>query len=43
MIAAEFKNLTFRYAETDVNILENADFELHYGEVALLSGLSGEG
>ncbi len=43
MIAAGFKNLTFRYAETDVNILENADFELHYGEVALLSGLSGEG
>ena len=43
MIAAEFKNLTFRYAETNVNILENADFELHYGEVALLSGLSGEG
>ena len=43
MIAAEFKNLTFRYAETDAYILKNADFELHYGEVALLSGLSGEG
>ena len=34
---------SFRYAFSEERVLENLEFELCYGEVALLSGLSGSG
>lgn len=43
MKAIELKNLTFSYEVYDAKVLENACFSVEYGEVALLSGFSGEG
>lgn len=43
MKAIEFKNVTFSYEGYDSKVLENACFSVDYGEVALLSGFSGEG
>lgn len=43
MKAIEMKNITFSYEGYDSKVLENACFSVEYGEVALLSGFSGEG
>ncbi|MCM1131546.1 MAG: energy-coupling factor ABC transporter ATP-binding protein [Roseburia sp.] len=43
MKAIEFENLSFSYEENEKLILKNVDFSIQYGEVALLSGFSGEG
>ncbi|MGN0502845.1 MAG: ABC transporter ATP-binding protein [Ruminococcus sp.] len=43
MKAIELKNVTFSYEGYDSKVLENACFSVEYGEVALLSGFSGEG
>lgn len=43
MKAIELKNLTFYYEEYGAKVLDNACFSVDYGEVALLSGYSGEG
>ncbi len=42
MNAIELKNVSFSY-DGKTKILENVDFTAEYGEVTLLSGLSGEG
>lgn len=42
MRAVEMKNVTFGYTE-NVNVLHGVDFGAEYGEIALLSGMSGEG
>ena len=43
MKAIEFKNVSFQYEEGDGLVLDGVDFDVSYGEVALLSGYSGEG
>lgn len=43
MRAIELKNVSFNYSGFSDKILSNVDFYIEYGEVALLSGLSGEG
>lgn len=43
MIAAELKNVSFRYEGSKKKILDNVNFSFEYGKVTLLSGLSGEG
>lgn len=43
MRAIEFKNVNFNYSGFSDKILTNVDFHVDYGEIALLSGLSGEG
>lgn len=43
MRAIELKNVYFSYEGYDKKILQNVNFYTNYGEVALLSGLSGEG
>ena len=43
MKAVELKNLSFSYDGFSDKVLNNVDFSVEYGEVALLSGLSGEG
>lgn len=43
MKAIELKSITFSYEESEEKVLKNADFSVEYGEVALLSGFSGEG
>lgn len=43
MRAIEFKNVSFNYSGFNDDILANVDFHVKYGEIALLSGLSGEG
>lgn len=43
MKAIELKNVTFSYEGFSEKILDKVCFEVDYGEVALLSGLSGEG
>lgn len=43
MRAIELKNVNFNYSGFNDKILSNVDFYIEYGEVALLSGLSGEG
>ena len=43
MNAVKFKNLSFKYLNSDKFILENANFSLTYGKFVLLSGPSGEG
>lgn len=43
MKAIELKNVTFSYEGYDSKVLENTCFSVEYGEVALLSGFSGEG
>ncbi len=42
-IAVELKNYSFRYPNTEDWVLKDVDFKLHYGELMVLSGLSGEG
>lgn len=42
-IAIEFKNYAFKYPNAQHWILDGVNFKLHYGEMVLLSGLSGEG
>ena len=41
--AIEFKKVNFSYEGFDDKVLSDVDFYACYGEVALLSGLSGEG
>ena len=41
--AVSFDKLSFRYEEQQEYVIKDADFALNYGEVALLSGYSGEG
>lgn len=43
MRAIELKNVNFNYSGFSDKILSNVDFYIEYGEVSLLSGLSGEG
>lgn len=43
MRAIELKSVNFNYSGFNDKILSNVDFYIEYGEVALLSGLSGEG
>lgn len=43
MRAIELKNVSFSYEGYGVKVLNHVDFSVEYGEVALLSGLSGEG
>ena len=43
MKAVELKNLSFAYEGAEIKVLNNVNFSLEYGEVALLSGLSSEG
>ncbi|MDE6551239.1 MAG: ABC transporter ATP-binding protein, partial [Clostridia bacterium] len=43
MRAIEFKKVSFSYDGFNDRVLSDADFFVDYGEVALLSGLSGEG
>lgn len=43
MKAIELKNVSFKYEEGDVPVLNGVSFDVSYGEVALLSGYSGEG
>jgi energy-coupling factor transporter ATP-binding protein EcfA2 len=41
--AIEIKNVSFKYANTNKAVFKNANFHLEYGEIALLSGMSGDG
>lgn len=41
--AIELKDITFSYDGAKAPVLEHLDFALEYGELVLLSGLSGEG
>ena len=43
MKAIELKNVSFTYSGFNTKVLNNIDFHVDYGEVALLSGFSGEG
>lgn len=43
MKAIELKQVSFSYEGSDAPVLDGVDFFVEYGEVALLSGLSGEG
>ncbi len=43
MNAIEFKNVSFSYEGYEDKVLSDASFSVSYGEVALLSGFSGEG
>lgn len=43
MKAIELKNISFSYEGYENKVLDNACFDVSYGEVALLSGFSGEG
>lgn len=43
MRAIELKNVSFLYSGFSDKVLSDVDFYVDYGEVALLSGLSGEG
>ncbi len=43
MKAIELKNVSFSYSGFSDKVLSDVDFYVDYGEVALLSGLSGEG
>ena len=42
-IAIKFENVSFKYDGANNYVLENVNFEIHYGELVLLSGVSGEG
>ena len=42
-IAIELKNYSFKYMNSKKWILRNANFKLNFGELIVLSGLSGEG
>ncbi|MDE6373758.1 MAG: ABC transporter ATP-binding protein, partial [Clostridia bacterium] len=43
MIAVELKSVSFSYEGSEERVLKDVNFSVEYGEVALLSGLSGEG
>ena len=43
MKAVELKDVSFKYEEGEEQVLTGVDLEVSYGEVALLSGYSGEG
>lgn len=43
MTAIEFKNVSFSYAGSEQKVLDGANMSVAYGEIALLSGYSGEG
>ena len=43
MNAVRLSRISFRYEESRERTLNGADFELNYGEIALLSGASGSG
>ena len=43
MKAIELKDVTFSYEGYEKKVLKNASFSVEYGELALLSGYSGEG
>jgi len=43
MKAIELKNVTFSYEGYEAKVLDDACFSVEYGEVALLSGFSGQG
>ncbi len=43
MRAVSFENVSFKYFGSKVEVLENVDFHINYGEITLLSGLSGKG
>ena len=43
MKAIELKRVTFTYEGYEEQVLKGVNFSVEYGEVALLSGLSGEG
>lgn len=42
-IAIKFENVSFKYDGASNYVLENVNFEINYGELVLLSGVSGEG
>lgn len=42
-IAVKLENYSFRYPNTEEWVLKDLNFTLHYGEMVLLSGMSGEG
>lgn len=43
MKAIEFKNVSFSYEGCEAKVLKDVSFSVEFGEVALLSGFSGEG
>lgn len=43
MRAIELKNVSFSYSGYNEKVLSNVDFNVDYGEITLLAGLSGEG
>lgn len=43
MNAVRFRGIRFRYEGSRERILDGVDFELNYGEIALISGASGSG
>ncbi len=43
MRAVELKNVSFTYEGAETPVLQNCDMYVDYGEIALLSGYSGEG
>ena len=43
MEAVTVKNLSFRYPETDTDVLSNISFTVNSGEFVTLCGLSGSG
>ncbi len=42
-IAVSLKQYGFKYSNSDTWVLKNANLDLHYGDLLLLTGLSGEG
>ena len=42
-VAIKLENVSFKYGGANENVLENVNFQIDYGEVVLLSGVSGEG
>lgn len=43
MRAIELKNVSFSYSGYNEKVLADVDFNVDYGEITLLAGLSGEG
>lgn len=42
-VAVKLSDVTFKYDGAKENVLENVNFSINYGEIVLLSGVSGEG